>query len=140
MDKLAQKAAEEGDSVLDYLKVCRGALLSQLAALNVAGDSRNVAYVVGQLTRTLETMARISGELGDMAHTINVTNNVAVLQESPAFARVQAAILRALQPHAEARLAVVRALRTMDDGDAQAATPSPVNGKLIDLQVTHHAG
>ena len=50
---LAEKAAKEGDCVLDYLKVCRGALLAQLAGMQAAGDARGVAYVVGQLTRTL---------------------------------------------------------------------------------------
>jgi hypothetical protein len=135
MERLAQKAAETGDSVMDYLKICRGALLAQLASMQVAGDSRNVAYVTGQLVRTLEVIGRISGELGDMARaaTYNITtNNVAVLSEHPAFAKVQATLLRALAPHPSARADVVLALRSLDEDGAPAATPGPAIGKVID--------
>ena len=61
LEQLIEKAATEGDSVLDYLKICRGALLAQLAGMQVAGDSRNVAYVTDKLVRTLEVIARVSG-------------------------------------------------------------------------------
>ena len=133
MAKLGEKAAETGDSVLDYLKICRGALLAQLASMQVAGDSRNVAYVTGQLVRTLETIARISGELGALATTYNITtNNVAVLSEHPAFARLQATLLRALAPHPGARADVVAALRQLDDANAPVGTPAPAIGKVID--------
>jgi hypothetical protein len=122
MERLAQKAADEGDSVLDYLKICRGALLAQLASMQVAGDSRNVAYVTGQLVRTLETIAKITGELGDLARssaTYNITtNNVAVLSEHPAFAKLQATMLRALAGFPDARSAVVVALRQLDEESA----------------------
>jgi hypothetical protein len=135
MERLAQKAAETGDSVMDYLKICRGALLAQLASMRVAGDSRNVAYVTGQLVRTLEVIGRVSGELGDMARsaTYNITtNNVAVLSEHPAFARLQATLLRALAPHPGARADVVAALRQLDDANAPVGTPS----KTIDHVAT----
>jgi hypothetical protein len=121
MERLAQKAAETGDSVMDYLKICRGALLAQLASMQVAGDSRNVAYVTGQLVRTLEVIGRVSGELGDMARssTYNITtNNVAVLSEHPAFAKLQATMLRALAGFPDARSAVVVALRQLDEESA----------------------
>jgi hypothetical protein len=89
MAKLTEKAALEGDSVLDYLKMCRSTLVAQMAAMNDAGDARGAAYVASQLTKTLECMARVSGELGDLAKsaTFNfTTNNVAVL-EHPVIVR-----------------------------------------------------
>jgi hypothetical protein len=137
MDHLTQKAAEEGSSVLDYLKVCRGALLTQLATMQVAGDSKAVAYVTGHLVKTLEAMAKITGELGELSRsaTYNVTNNIAVLQEHPAFARVQAAMLRALAPHPQARADVVAALRDLDSENAPRATariPGAVSGAVIE--------
>jgi hypothetical protein len=107
MEALAAKAAIEGDSVLDYLRMCRGTLVAQMAAMNDAGDARGAAYVTVQLTKVLEAMARITGELTDLARsaTYNISNvtNVAVLQDPPAFARVQATLLRALAPHPAAR-------------------------------------
>jgi hypothetical protein len=71
----------------------------------------------------------VSGELGDLARstTYNVTNNVAVLTEHPAFMRVQATILRALAEHPAARADVVRALRDLDVGNA-----APSAAKVIE--------
>ena len=104
---LGQKAAIEGDSVLDYLKLCRTVLTGQLAAMTEAGDARGAVYVVGQLTRTLEAIARVTGEIGELARsTININGNVSILADSPAFG-VQATMLRALAPYPEARHAVV---------------------------------
>jgi hypothetical protein len=130
--ELAEKAAQEGDSVLDHLRMIRAVLTGQLAAMTEAGDGRGAAYVAGRLTSVLETIARVTGELGSMAQSINVTNNIAVLAEHPAFMKMQAVMVRALAPYADARAAVVEALRDLDDEVAQAALPSPHMGKVIE--------
>src|SRR5882762_5968895 len=130
---LAERAAIEGDSVLDYLKLCRTVLVGQLSAMTEAGDGRGAAYVAGQLTRTLEAIARVTGEIGELARsTININGNVSILTDSPAFARVQATMLRALAPHPDARADVVRALRQLDEENAR--TPGPATGKVIEHQ------
>jgi hypothetical protein len=126
--ELAEKTATEGDSVLDHLRMVRTVLTAQLAAMTEAGDGRGAAYVAGRLTAVLETVARVTGQLGDMARstTFNfTTNNVAVLTEHPAFRRVQATLLRALAPHPEARAAVVAALRILDEENTQTALAGP---------------
>ncbi|MCP1915910.1 hypothetical protein J2R96_008390 [Bradyrhizobium elkanii] len=129
---LGEKAASEGDSVLDHLKMVRVVLSGQLAAMNEAGDGRGVAYVAGRLTSTLETIARVTGELGTMAQSINITNNVAVLAEHPAFLRMQATMLKALAPFPDARASVVAALRDLDEQGSPAALPSPSVSQVID--------
>jgi hypothetical protein len=132
MASLAEKAAAEGDSVLDYLRMCRSTLVSQLAAMGEAGDARAVGYIAGQLTKTLETMARVTGEIGDLARSVTINNtNVAVLNH-PGFAQVQATMLRALAPHPAARADVVAALRGLDAGNAPAGPAAPAIGKVID--------
>jgi len=124
--ELAEKAAAEGDSVLDHLRMIRTVLTGQLAAMTEAGDGRGAAYVAGRLTATLETMARITGEIGDLArNTININGNVAIVN-SPEFARVQAIMLRALAPFPDARGAVVMALRSMDTDDAPLGSATKV--------------
>jgi hypothetical protein len=129
MAKLADRAAAEGDSVLDYLRLCRTVLVGQLAVMTEANDARGAAYVAGQLTRTLETIAKVTGEIGELARsTINITGNVSILTDSPAFARVQATMLRALAPFPDARGAVVLALRDLDAGGA----PAPAAAKVIE--------
>ncbi|NVN88598.1 MAG: hypothetical protein HXX15_21170 [Rhodopseudomonas sp.] len=130
--ELAQKAAAEGDSVLDHLRMIRTVLTGQLAAMTEAGDGRGAAYVAGRLTSTLETIARITGELGELARsTININGNVAIMQSSE-FAKVQAIMLRALAPFPEARGAVVVALRGLDQENEPASLPSAAIGKVID--------
>ena len=41
--ELGEKAAQEGDSVLDHLRMIRTVLTGQLAAMTEAGDARGVA-------------------------------------------------------------------------------------------------
>jgi hypothetical protein len=119
---LAETAAAEGASVLDYFRAVRTMLMGQLAATTEAGDARGASIVASQLVNVLEKIGRVTGEIASIAQgTINVTNNVAIVN-SPAFAKVQAAILRALAPHALARADVVAALRELD---AENAAPGP---------------
>jgi hypothetical protein len=130
LEKLAVKAAHEGDSVLDYLRLCRTVLVGQLATMTEAGDGRGAAHVAAQLTRTLETIAKVTGELGELARsTINVTNNNIAVLNSPQFATLQATMLRALAPFPDARGAVVVALRNFDAEHAPAA--SAVNAMKV---------
>jgi hypothetical protein len=137
---LAERAAIEGDSVLDYLKLCRTVLTGQLAAMTEAADARGAAYVAGQLTRTLEAIARVTGEIGELARsTINISGNVSILTDSPAFARVQATMLRALAPFPDARGAVVLALRSLDEENAQAPAAAKVIEHRPPIEGSHAA-
>jgi hypothetical protein len=120
---LAATAAKEGASVIDHFRAVRTMLMSMMAATTEAGDARGAAIVAGQLVGVLEKIGRVTGEIATIAQgTINIQNNVAIVN-SPAFAKVQAAILRALAPHREARAAVVEALRELD---AEAAPSAPL--------------
>ena len=91
----------------------------------------------GRLTHVLETIARISGELGALATntTYNITSNQLVLTEHPAFMRVQASLLHALAPYPEARAAVVAALNELDEGAPAPALPAPTK-EVIDAEFT----
>jgi hypothetical protein len=133
LQELAAKAADTGGSVLDHLHAVRTVLMGLLASMTEAGDGRGAAYVAGRLTATLETIARVSGELGDLARstTFNISANVTVLTEHPAFLRVQATMLRALSGHPEARAAVVEALRTLDAENAPTGFHVPAPPKVI---------
>lgn len=123
---LAATATAEGASVLDHYRCVRTMLMSQLAATTEAGDARGAAIVAGQVVSVLEKIGRVTGEISALAAgTINIQNNVAIVN-SPQFAKVQAAILRALAPHPAARLAVVDALRALDDDAALAPSQSIV--------------
>ena len=131
--RLAEKAAAEGDSVLDYLKLCRTVLTAQLAVMSELNDARGAAFVAGQLTRTLETIAKITGEIGQLAGSLTINNNNIAVVNHPQFATVQATLLRALAPYPDARGAVVLALRGLDAGnDAPARAAAPAIGRVIE--------
>jgi hypothetical protein len=130
--KLGEKAALEGDSVLDYLRLCRTVLVGQLATMTEAGDGRGAAHVAAQLTKTLEVIAKTTGELGALASTINIQNNNIAVLNSPQFATLQATMLRALAPYPDARGAVVLALRDLD------AEPAPAASAGSTMRVIEH--
>ena len=104
----------------------RTVLTGQLAAMAESGDGRGAAYVSGRLTSVLETIARVTGELGSMAQSVNITNNLTVLAEHPAFMRMQATMLRALAAFPDARASVVAALRDMETENAPMTIPAKV--------------
>jgi hypothetical protein len=131
MATLGEKAAREGDSVIDYLKMCRTTLVGQLAAANEAGDGRGAAFIVNALVRTLEATARVTGEVAAIAGSITVNNTNIAMVNHPQFATIQATLLRALAPHPAARADVVAALRGLDHGNGQAGKAAKV--------IEHHA-
>jgi hypothetical protein len=115
MKDLAEKAAVEGMSVLEYFSIIRGVLMSQFQLANSINDRQAVSTLAGRLTETLRAIANITGEMGSMAaNSISITNNVNILN-SPIVANLQANLLQALAPYPDARAAVVIALRQMDE-------------------------
>jgi len=114
MKDLAEKAAVEGVSVLEYFSIIRGVLMAQFQFAHSINDRVAVSTLAGRLNEVLRSIGSISGELGGMAaHSINITNNVNILN-SPIYATLQANLLTALAPFPEARAAVVQALREID--------------------------
>jgi hypothetical protein len=138
MEALAEKAAEEGDSVLDYLRMCRGTLVAQMAAMNDAGDARGAAYVAVSLAKVLEAMARVTGEIGDLARSsvnFNVTNNLVLkLEEHPEFPSFQVNLMRALAVFPDARVAVASLFSDLSSQNARTGSAAPAI-KVIE----HHA-
>jgi hypothetical protein len=127
MEALHAKAAAEGESVLDYFRIVRTALMSAMTACSEAGDARGVALVSGQLIATLEKIGKVTGEISAIASTVNITNNNVAIINSPIFARLQAGVLRALAPFPAARTAVMTEMRALDTevADAPARQPQP---------------
>jgi hypothetical protein len=138
--ELAQKAASEGLSVLQYLSIVRSTLLNAFQLAANVGDRNGTAILAGRLNETLRTIGQLSGELGDMAmRSVTINGNINIMS-NPVLANLQANILKALAPFPAAREAVIGALRAMDAPvDELAASAGPPNGseKLLELQVLH---
>ena len=125
MSELAEKAATEGVSVLQYFSIIRGVLMQQFQLAASVNDRNATATLAGRLTEVLRAIGSISGEMGNMAVNNLTINNVSILN-SPIFATLQANMLHALAPFPDARAAVVQALRQMDETNTMKTIDIPV--------------
>jgi hypothetical protein len=129
--ELAERAAAEGLSVLDYLHCIRSLLLHQFSAATEAGDRHGTSALAGRLLEALRDIARYSGELGKLAQEGGVTNttiNNNIILTSPLFIDLQSTLIRVLQPYPQARAAVIGALRDLDARAAAGSSPPLIEG------------
>jgi hypothetical protein len=136
IQELAQLAASEGISVLQYLSLVRSVLMQEFQLASQAHAHHATSALAGRLNETLKLIGTISGEMSELARSITINGNVVNVMNHPMLANLQANLLRALAPFPDARLAVVEALRAMDAPvDELADSASPPDGmKLLELQ------
>jgi hypothetical protein len=137
--ELAQRAAAEGISVLQYLSLIRSTLMNEFQLAAAVHDRHATSALAGRLNEVLRSIGSISGELGDMARSITINGDVVNVMNHPQLANLQANLLRALAPFPAAREAVIAALRAMDAPvDQLADSASPPDGmKLLELQAVN---
>jgi hypothetical protein len=97
----AQVVASAG-SLLDQIQALQAEAAALLERAKSAGDIRAAAAVLAQQGRFIELLGKVQGELQD-----GPTVNIAV---SPDWQHIRTAIMVALQPFADARIAVANAL------------------------------
>jgi hypothetical protein len=126
--KLAEVAAEENQSVIEYYGILRSALFFQLDRLAAKDDHSGVAMIAQRLTDVLKELARVTGQVSSIANStvINVQNNVHILNSAP-FADLQSGLLQVCAAHPEARADIVALFKSLDE--RYSATPP----KLIDV-------
>jgi hypothetical protein len=135
LHELAQRAAAEGLSLLDYLSIVRSTLLTMFQASAQVGDRHGASATAGRLLQCLGEIGRITGELGRIGNGgVTVTNNVMVLN-SPAFAQLQTAILQALAPHPAARADVILALRQLESAPEPQAPLAPESPLTLEARL-----
>jgi hypothetical protein len=96
------------------------------------GDRNGVAILSGRLLETLREIGKYTGELRNVG-TITVNNNLLVLQ-SPLFAEAQLAVIGALKDFPDARIAVIRELRALEERKKAESAP-----RLIEHREIEHA-
>jgi hypothetical protein len=140
--ELAQLAASEGTSVLEYLSLVRSILMSELQLASQVHSHSATAALAGRLNEILRTIGSLSGELGDMAtRSLTINGNVITnVMNHPQIANLQANLLRALAPFPAARAAVIGALRAMDAPVDELASAPDGSQKLLELQAVSHVG
>lgn len=116
LKELAERAAAEGVSLLDYLQIIRGTVMGQMLGAASVNDRYGTAALAGKALDVLKETGKLTGELMRSAPITNITNNsyVAFLS-SPAFNRLEQMLLQRLSPHPEALQAVLAGLAELDD-------------------------
>jgi hypothetical protein len=113
MKEMARRAAEEGISVVDYLKVVREVLMRQLLAAASSGDRIGTSSLSGRAIECLKEIGRVTGEISNLtSYTVN--NNTAVFVNSPQFAQLETMLIERLAKYPEALAAVVDGLRELE--------------------------
>jgi hypothetical protein len=114
LEDLANRAADEGKSLIDYLTIARSVLFNQFLLAAEVGDRNGVATVAGRLLECLREVGRLTGQLRDAsATTINNSLNVNVIA-SPEFVALQSGLLQIARQHPGARGDIVALLRSLD--------------------------
>jgi hypothetical protein len=109
LSELMARAADDGLSLLDFMRIVRATLTRQFQLAASVNDHTATAALAGRLNETLGLIGKLTGELLKLAPGMTI-NNTAVFIESPQFAQVHGVLLKALAPHPEARAAVVSAV------------------------------
>ena len=135
VEQLANAAADESRSLLDYLAITRSVLFSQFLSCAEAGDRAGVAFIAGKLLDALREHGRVTGELRQLSG-ISITNNVLNISSSPSFLALQDGLLRIARAHPEARSEIVKLLRGLEAGDVRPPTDKP---PLIEGEAAHVA-
>jgi hypothetical protein len=130
LHELAEKAADLGLSLLDYLGIVRSGLLEQFLAATEAGDRNGCASVAGKLLEALRMQAQLSGDLQRV--TAPVTNNVLVMN-SPLMADLQSMLITRLRPYPDASRAVLDGLRELSARvlPGTASAPAMIEGAAV---------
>jgi hypothetical protein len=129
--ELEQMLTEESNGLLHHLQNIRGKLYHAFDASVEAGDRNATAVLAGRLLENLRFLSELTGRLQKYNSPTHITN-VNILA-SPTFLNLQTKLIAALAPYPDARGAVVRAFRELDDA---APLPSP---QIIDGSVHANA-
>lgn len=125
LKELADRAAEEGVSLLDYFAVIRSTLMTQMLAAASVHDRHATAVLAGRAVEALREIGKLTGEILRSAPIGNVTNNTMVFMASPAFASLERMLVEKLAPHPEALKAVLEGLRSLEGLPSGPDDPSP---------------
>jgi hypothetical protein len=146
--KLAERAAEEGVSLLDYVAIVRKTLMDALLTAHALRDSGAVARLASKMVEILRLQGELAGDLSKFAvrirNTSNTTTvvNTAVFVGSPLFAKMQRMFVERLAPFPGALEAVTDGFAELDRQETAVAAPPggasvrAVNGEAGSCLVT----
>jgi hypothetical protein len=133
VEGLANAAATESKSLLEYLGITPSVLFNQFLSCAEAGDHNGVATVAGRLLESLRELGRVTGELRQLSG-VTINNNTLNIVSSPGFISLQDGLLRIARAHPEVRSEIVNLLRGLDAGPEASEPNGP---PLIEAEAVH---
>ena len=132
--ELRERAAAEGGNVLDYLQTLRSILMGAITSSAEAQSAFTLATLSARLLAVLREIGRITGEIERLNPSINVTTNVAIMNDARMI-ELQSGLLKVARAHPAVRADIVALLRSLD-GDT---LPAPSNAPLIEARAINAA-
>jgi hypothetical protein len=115
---LAELAAKESMSVLEYLGIFRCRLFRALEATSAANDVIGVNRTVQTLLQVMDRIGNLTGEIarapGLLTANVNSGNQMLVQMTDPLVAKLQSGLLRCLAKHPAARADVIAMLSELE--------------------------
>ena len=135
--ELANKAAEEGRSLFDYLSIARSVLFQQFLTAAEAVDRNGVATVAGRLLECLREVGRLTGDLVREASSTTINNAVNVnIIASPEFIALQSGLLTIARSHPTVRPDIIALLRGLD-AQPGLSKPNGAHPPMIEGEAQH---
>jgi hypothetical protein len=119
---LAEAAASEGVSLIEYFGIIRAALMSQFQLAVACNDRNGAAILAGRLNEILNSLGKLTGEILRAPAISNVVNTIN-FTASPVFLDLQQMLIRRLAAHPEAMASVVEGLRELESRSAPHQAP-----------------
>lgn len=123
--ELADRAAEEGLSLLEYIGMVRSTVLRQFFAAGEASDRAGVGLLAGRLSELFRLQGQFTGELASSLVTNTTVNNFHFTTD-PAFRQLMMDVAEALEPYPQARRAVFARFAALEGDDRPDSRMQPV--------------
>jgi hypothetical protein len=116
LGELANLAADEHRSVIEYLAILRSILFGQLDRSAQQNKAAEVAHLGHRTLDVLREIGRLTGELSSFAsQNISFINNQTTILNSPIVTELQTELLETLAPYDDARRAVIAMFVRLDE-------------------------
>jgi hypothetical protein len=132
IQELAERAAHEGVSLLDYFGIVRGILLQQFQLCAAVNDKNGVAILAGRLTEVLRAIGSATGEIMKSPMVQNVNNSINITT-SAVFIDLQQMLIKRLAGHPAALESVIAGLHELEVKSARPVA-API---LIEHEAAH---
>jgi hypothetical protein len=130
---LANAAAKESKSLLEYLQIVRSVTFAQFLSCAEVGDVNGVASVGARLIESLKELDKLTGELRQLSG-ITVNQNILNVVADPAYPDLEAGLLEIVRKFPEARDDVLALLARLESATSPPPGPNGSSFTMIECE------